>query len=157
MNAGPLQAISSPEARPKKHARSVRKSASAVKVSQVPPFGPQTHWSYLVSQRELLQDEIDRGRRCLEHLRKDIRECTTVFGSWPGSSVFKTWTATTTPADSGAKNQKNDMEDSLDGWLQFLEQRLGYVTEEIDALIAESRGSHQDAEESMFALLRAAG
>jgi hypothetical protein len=49
------------------------------------------------------------------------------------------------------------MEDSLDGWLQFLEQRLGYVTEEIDALIAESKGSPQDAEESMFALLRAAG
>jgi hypothetical protein len=123
-------------------------------MSEAPPFGPQTQWSYLVSQRELLQDEIDRGRRCLEHLRKDLRDCTTVFGSWPGSSVFKTWTATAKPGKTPAKN---DMEDSLDGWLQFLEQRLGFVTEEIDALIAESATAHRDTEESMFALLRAAG
>ncbi len=118
------------------------------------PFGPQSQWSYLVSQRELLQEEIDRGKRCLEQLRKDLLECTTVFGTWPGSSGFKTWTATSKQTKSGSSNE---MEEFFGGWLQLLEQNLGSVTEQIDNMVAEAGSQRADTEESMFALLRAAG
>jgi hypothetical protein len=150
LKAGPRQSAKRAHIQPEHHARTGHKPASEVNVSKVYPFGPQSRWSYLVSQRELLQEELDRGKRCLEHLRKDLFECTTVFGSWSGSSSLRTWTATS--------NQKNtEMEEFFGGWLHLLEENLGSVTKQIDNMVVEAGPAHTDAEESMFALLRAAG
>ena len=153
VKAGPRQGSKRAQTQPNQHARNGRKTVSEVNASKAYPFGPQSHWSYLVSQRELLQEEIDRGKRCLEQLRKDLLECTTVFGTWPGSSSFKTWTATS--------NQKigsnTEMEEFFGGWLHLLEENLGSVTKQIDNMVVEAGPAHTDTEESMFALLRAAG
>jgi hypothetical protein len=147
----PVKHVATP-ARP--HARNVWKTVSEGSVSHVHPFGPQSHWSYLVSQRELLQEEIDRGKRCLEQLRKDLAECTTVFGTWPGSSSFKTWTATSKQSKS---HSSSEVEEFFGGWLNLLEQNLGSVTKEIDNMSVVSTEKRPNVDESMFALLRAAG
>ena len=138
---------------PQHHARNERNAVSVVSAIKAYPFGPQSHWSYLVNQRELLQEELDRGKRCLEQLRKDLLECTTVFGTWPGSSNFKTWTSTS----SQNNDSSTEIEEFFGGWLHLLEQNLGSVTKQIDNMVAEAGPAHADAEESMFALLRAAG
>ena len=153
VKAGSGHGVKRAQSPPQHHARNGRKPVSVVSASKTYPFGPQSHWSYLVSQRELLQEEIDRGKRCLEQLRKDLLECTTVFGTWPGSSSFKTWTATSNQ-ETGSNTE---MEEFFGGWLHLLEENLGSVTEQIDNMVVEAGPAHTDAEESMFALLRAAG
>jgi hypothetical protein len=49
------------------------------------------------------------------------------------------------------------MEEFFGGWLHLLEENLGSVAKQIDSISDQAEPAHTDTEESMFALLRAAG
>ncbi len=118
-------------------------------------FGPQTHWSSLLSQRERLEIEIHHSKKYLEQLRKDLAaddalvEGTTASGQEAESVLVCNFHAPV--AASGA------MEHSLLDWLQQLEERQLAVIREIEALEAQCELEPSSPEESMFELLRAAG
>ena len=57
------------------HAQSleaIEPMAWAGRVLQTNPFGPQSQWSSLLCERELLQDEILRGQKYLLQLHRDV-------------------------------------------------------------------------------------
>lgn len=137
---------------PRPHVRSAHKAAASEARTRLYPFGPQGQWSVLLSERELLQEEIDRGRRYLEHLRKDLWESEAIFGAWAASS-----NAPQASAAGEKTSHKYTMEAQLNGWLKVLDQTLGSVTKQLNNISVKNQEAVLEAEESMFALLRAAG
>ena len=130
-------------------------AALAVELLGANLFGPQSQWSSLLGQRERLLHELKRGRRYLEHLRKDLAECSALFqsGAAEGEGIGSRWVLSVAQQVSG-----NDaMEQFLLQWLERVEERLGDVNERIEAVETPDGEEPLDPEESMFDLLRAAG
>ncbi len=139
----------------RRHAEKQNGAAGAANKISPALFGPQSQWSLLLVQREHLQNEIHRGRKCLEQLRTDLAECGALVEGWP---AFER--ATCRPARYvGARSigANDSMETFLTGWLDWLEDRLGAVNRGIDAFEIQTKAEPVDPEESLFALLRAAG
>ncbi len=137
------------------HTRNHKRAAVAVNIFEANLFGPQSRWSSLLGQRERLQIEIKRGRRHLEQLRKDLAECGALVQAWPTSG--KSFGGNGTPNRRRAIVVNESMEEFLSGWLTQLEARLSAVTIEIEAIERDNAVEPAFPEESMFALLRAAG
>jgi hypothetical protein len=130
-------------------------AARVVTLFEGNPFGPQSHWSSLLGQREYLQRELARGRRSLEQLRKDLAECGAIVEAWPTAAPARGRTTQWNRARSVVAN--DGMEHFLASWLEQLEKRLGAVTRDLEAFQTEQGTSPLVPEESMFELLRAAG
>jgi hypothetical protein len=134
-----------------RRAQTYRGTALSVSTFEANLFGPQTRWSSLLGQREHLENEIHRGQKYLARLQKDLADCDALVQAWPA------------PARSSARNgrgamaAKNGMVRSLLTWLNHLQERLGAVNREIEAQERENGAEACLPEESMFALLRAAG
>jgi hypothetical protein len=129
-----------------------RGTAFAVSTFEANLFGPQTRWSSLLGQREHLQNEIHRGAIYLARLQKDVADCTALVETW------------TVPRKNSSRNGhtpvltlKNSMVRSLSLWLDHLQEQLDAVTRELQAMEKSNGADLCPPEESMFALLRAAG
>ncbi len=118
-------------------------------------FGPQSQWSSLLGQRELLQTEITRGKRYLDQLRKDLAACGALVQTWPCPTGTARRNGRLVRRRRAAVN--DSMEQFLSGWLVQLQERLLTVTQEIEALERNNVVEPFFPEESMYALLRAAG
>ena len=119
--------------------------AAMIRAGELRPFGPQSRWSVLLGEREFLREEIDRGRLCLERLQRDVVECR--------APLCSQWA----PDKPQASATDDTMVAFLSGWLLELEDRFGVVIQEIDAVTKQGGTEPKHLEESMFALLRAAG
>jgi hypothetical protein len=138
-----------------KRTRNHQGAALTVGIFEANLFGPQSKWSSLLGQREHLQNEIARGKRHLEQLRKELAEC---------DALMQTWPSTDKPAgrNSGLERRQTSLvndsiEQFLSGWLVHLEQQLAAVVAEIQAVEQQNAAEPIFPEESMFELLRAAG
>ncbi len=114
------------------------------------PFGPQTVWSSLLGQRELLQTEIRRGTHLLEQWRKEQLETANALLA----------PLAVTGADAGAhlgatSLSTEQIQEFLASWVGRLEQTLVAISGRIDGEPAHEPESHGD--ESLFELLRGAG
>ncbi|HVM48123.1 MAG TPA: hypothetical protein VMU04_08850 [Candidatus Acidoferrum sp.] len=112
-------------------------------------FGPQSKWSSLLRRREHLQNEIARGRRHLEHLRKELAECDALVRAWPPA-------LNGSPGKRQASVAVDSMEEYLSGWLVHLEEQLDAVVSEIEAVAQENAVEPIAPEGSMCELLRTA-
>ena len=138
-----------------RHARNSKGAGPAVNVLDTNLFGPQSCWSVLVGQREHLQSEIDRGRNYLKQVKKDCADWEALVAEW------------SSPATAGRPNGRSrsrgpgiaaaNMEQLLSEWLVQLQKQLAAVNAEIARLDPETAAAVTYCEESMFALLRAAG
>ena len=116
-------------------------------------FGPQSQWSSLLAQREHLVREIQRGKRYLEQLRKDVASWGMLFETSPkpAGHIGEDWRVDVDFSPFGA----DAMEQFLLRWLERLEERHGQVSRLIDTIPAKNRTV--EVEDPMFQLLRAAG
>jgi hypothetical protein len=118
-------------------------------------FGPQSKWSSLLGQREHLQNEIGRGKRHLEQLRKELVECDGLVQTWPSAEKKHGRNGRT---DHRYRSPVDDsIEQFLSGWLIQLEEQLAAVVGEIQALERQHAAQPVCPDESMYELLRAAG
>jgi hypothetical protein len=118
-------------------------------------FGPQSRWSSLLRQREHLQNEIARGKRHLDQLRKDLSECDALVQAWPSTEKASGRNGPLERRQPTAASES--IEQFLSGWLIHLDEQLDAVVAEIQAVEQETAVEPIFPEESMFALLRAAG
>ncbi len=138
-----------------RRARNHKEAASAVSMFEANLFGPQSRWSSLLGQREHLQKEIHRGKKYLAQLQKDLADCDALVQAWPAPAR--------TPVGNGRAGRArslgatNSMVRFVSSWLDHLQERLSAVTHEIQNLERENGPDAFFPEESMFALLRAAG
>ena len=136
-------------------ARKEKGAVLAVSMFDGSLFGPQSRWSSLLGQREHLQNEITRGRRHLEQLRKDLADCDASLRSGPPLGK--------PPSRNGRLENPRQfatcasIEQFLSGWLLHLEDQLAAVVAEIQAVEQQSETKPIFPEESMYELLRAAG
>jgi hypothetical protein len=135
-----------------KRARNHNGAASAVSIFEANLFGPQSKWSSLLGQREHLQNEIARGKRHLEHLRKELAECDALVQTWPSKQR-----AAARNGRSYCSGVNESIVDFLSGWLVHLEEQLAAVVAEIQAIEQQNAAEPLCPEESMYELLRAAG
>jgi hypothetical protein len=122
---------------------------------QTNPFGPQSQWSSLLCERELLQDEILRGQKYLTQLHRDVAAGCALLQAWADCEAELAETPeveAATPISVGST-----LEDSLRSWIGRLEERLQTVMRDIDVLPSQKLLESQDPEEFVFTLLRAAG
>ena len=140
---------------PQRHSNNQIAAALGVSMFHATVFGPQSQWSSLLGQREHLQDEIAHGTKYLGQLRKDLTECGAPVRAWP---------RTTQPSRrharldrTGASALSGNIEQFLSAWLEQLQERLTAVNREIAALESKNETEPVFPEESMLALLRAAG
>ncbi len=130
-------------------------TAATVSLFPTNLFGPQSHWSSLLGEREHLQSEIKRGRKYLEQLRKDLAQCSAVLHGWPNGEKES---EETPPRNLSQEIAANDaMEQFLLSWLERLEERRAAVMREIEDLQMQSSAEPLNPEEAMYELLRAAG
>jgi hypothetical protein len=126
-----------------------------LRVFQSNPFGPQSQWSSLLCERELLQDEIVRGQKYLLQLRGEGGPGSVPWQVFVGYGVeLREGPPPTTP---GPSSVADNLELSLRDWIQRLEERLEAVTHSIETAPGPSVLRAQRAEEPVFTLLRAAG
>jgi hypothetical protein len=138
-----------------RRARNPKETALTVGVFEASLFGPQTRWSSLLGQREHLQNEIARGRRHLDQLRKDLAECDVLERAFPTKDKAS---GRNGQAERRRQLATNDsIEQFLSGWLEHLEEQLAAVVAEIQALEPHNAAEPIFPEESMYELLRAAG
>jgi hypothetical protein len=140
---------------PASRVRNHKETVLTVSIFEASPFGPQTRWSSLLGQREHLQNEIARGRRHLEQLRKDLAECDALVRTWPTADKAASRNGRNEHRRQSAIN--DSIEQFLSGWLVHLEEQLAAVVAEIQAVEQQNAAEPIFPEESMFELLRAAG
>ena len=119
------------------------------------PFGPQSEWSMLVNERETLQSQIEWGRMRLDRRRKELLDWGALLqGSRGGQQRLK-------PRPFPGSQQCPEVHDMVEKFLlssiQHLEARLGVVAKRIAAIAPDEEWLPASGEQSMFALLRAAG
>ncbi len=119
------------------------------------PFGPQSQWSWLLDQREHLQNEINHGRKYLEQLQKDLIDC----GALPEREAVGDGGlgASVRAARNGTNSLEGSMVEFLSGWLARLEERLGAVTRDIEGFPKYNNTESIGPEQSVLELLRAVG
>jgi hypothetical protein len=130
-------------------------AAAAVSIFEANLFGPQTKWSSLIGRREHLQKEITRGKRHLEHLRKELSECGALVQTWPPPEKAFGRNGRLERRRGASVNQS--IEEYLSGWLIHLEEQLTAIVGEIQLIEQQNATEPICPEESMYELLRAAG
>lgn len=138
---------------PRRHTRSARSTCLAARNSG--PFGPQCEWSILVTEREALQREIEWGQRCLDRRRKELLELSVSVEAGKSGRLHVRHRSATHLRPSPVID--DTVEKVLVSWLEHLNVMLGTISQRIDSFRSDDAWLPQDAEESMFDLLRAAG
>ncbi len=128
---------------------------AAFQVGETEAFGPQGRWSILLRRREILLEEIEHVLERLAQIRRDLP-------LYRGATQF--------PAKHHQRLQPRLLQtgataapscDSLDrlfcAWLVRLESELDSVTRRLQGLARHNEAVVDETEQSMFALLRAAG
>ncbi len=135
--------------------RNQNEVALAANIFEANLFGPQSRWSSLLGQREHLENEIYRGRKYLSRLEKDLADCDALVQAWPARRPRTARNGRGSRASHSMAT--SSMVQFLEGWLDHLQQRLTAVNREIQAMEVQNEAETILPEESMFALLRAAG
>lgn len=121
------------------------------------PFGPQSHWSSLLCEREYLQDEIIRGEKYLRQLHREAGTVCALMESWTGNRIATAHASTGLALTEAVQGLEGNLERSLKDWLDRLQQRLEAVTRGIDVVPIELSTCQPASEESVFTLLRGVG
>ncbi len=122
---------------------------------QLAPFGPQTQWSILLHRREVLLEEIEHSLECLARLSRDWPVSNS--GAQGGPQRPKSARGRASLPETPPAPQRDHLDALFRTWLARLESELEATTRKLQALAGFNEAAIEEAEQSIFALQRAAG